>query len=154
MKFCPTCCRSSSLCRSSGSTCESMLGCFLNQVPSLDSNPCLMNEQVSTNTGPRSVAIYRNQFSHQQYPWLCSSVSRVMASGASGSYPTSGKFFKMIFHLYEEMNQMVKNNKNSNSSYSLVFGRWPQTTRTNQKHKNKPNFISQSPNKGQRSIEP
>ena len=33
----------------------------------------------------------------------------------------------MILHLYEEMNQMVNNNKNKNWSNSLVFGRWPQT---------------------------
>ena len=38
------------------------------------------------------------------------------------------QIFKIIFNLYEEMNQMVNNNKNkNNSSNSLVFSQWPQT---------------------------
>ena len=47
-----------------------------------------------------------------------------------GSIPSQGDFFHL--NLKEEINQMVNNNKNNNknnnnSSFSLVFGRWPQT---------------------------
>ena len=59
--------------------------------------------------------------SHQQYLWLCSSVSRVMACGARDQR------FDSSFHLCEEMNQMVKDKNKTNSSNSLVFGRWLQT---------------------------
>ena len=52
-----------------------------------------------------------------------------MDSGARGRRFES-RFRQMIFHLFEEMNQMVnkKKKKNyNNSSNSLVFGRLPQT---------------------------
>ena len=78
----------------------------------------LLDEQVSTNTGPRSAARYKNQFSHYKYIWLCSSVSRVMASATSGRrFVTSfRRIFFIIFNLYEEMNQIVKNNKNNKNN--------------------------------------
>ena len=75
----------------------------------------LLDEQVSTNAGPRSAARYKNQFSHYKYIW---SVSRVMASATSGRrFVTSfRRIFFIIFHLYEEMNQKVKNNKNNKNN--------------------------------------
>ena len=85
---------------------------------------------MSTNTGPRSAARYTNQFSHQKYLWLCSSVDKCLAVDLKNPclISSQGVFFTKI-SFKEAMNQMVKDkkNKNNNPSNSLVFGRWPQT---------------------------
>ena len=52
-----------------------------------------------------------------------------MEQEVRGSIPAAFKKLYMVFHLFEEMNQMVNKSKH-NSSNSLVFGLWPQTKTT------------------------
>ena len=58
-------------------------------------------KQVSTNTGPRYAARYRNQFSQQYYLWLCSSVDQFLAVDLKnpGSIPSQGDFVSLKFIL-------------------------------------------------------
>ena len=54
-----------------------------------------IEEQVSTNTGPRSAARYTNQFSLFNYLWLCSLVDKCLAVDLKdpGLIPSQGDFF-------------------------------------------------------------
>ena len=58
-----------------------------------------IEEQVSTNTGPRSAARYTNQFSHHNYLWLCSLVDKCLAveGKVTGSISSRGDFFSLKF---------------------------------------------------------
>ena len=69
--------------------------CKGNTLKMSHTNLDTLYKQVSTNAGPMSAVRYRNQFSHLNYLWLCSSVDKCLALDLKdpGLFPSQGDFF-------------------------------------------------------------